>query len=143
MKWNDTLPVSLHRLQRPSWLPESTWPFDTRGLEVDDSVIAVSEAGRGPVLLFVHVGTLSFIWRDLVTRLAPGFRCVFFDAPASGQSNDGATCAATLHRASRATTAVIDALDLKEFTLVAHDLGGPAALLRWRPCPNVSEELSQ
>jgi len=128
MKWNDTLPVSLHRLQRPSWLPESTWPFDTSALEVDDSVIAVSEAGQGPVLLFVHVGTWSFIWRDLVMRLAPGFRCVFFDAPGTGQSHDGAAGALTLHQASRATTAVIDALDLKDLTLVIHDLGGPAAL---------------
>jgi pimeloyl-ACP methyl ester carboxylesterase len=128
MKWKDTLPVSLHRLERPSWLPESIWPFDTSAVEVDDSIIAVSEAGQGPVLLFVHVGTWSFIWRDLVMRLASGFRCVFFDAPGTGQSHDGGAGAASLHLASRATTAVIDALDLKELTLVAHDLGGPAAL---------------
>src|SRR5215471_9331413 len=126
MKWNDTLPL-MHRLERPSWLPETTWPFDTSGLEVDDSVIAVSDVGQGPILLFVHVGTWSFIWRDLVTRLASGFRCVFFDAPETGQSHDRASRVATLRGASRATAAVIDALDLKEFTLVAHDLGGPAA----------------
>src|SRR5262249_59331075 len=85
MKWNDTLPVSLHRLERPSWLPESTWPFDTSGLDVDDSVIAVSETGQGPVLLFVHVGTRSFILAGVVTGPAPGFRFLFFDSPPSGQ----------------------------------------------------------
>jgi len=95
---------------------------------VDDSVIAVSEAGQGPVLLLVHVGTWSFIWRDLVALLAPDFRCVFFDAPGTGQSRDVAAAAVSLNRASRATAAVIDAFDLKEFTLVAHDLGGPAGL---------------
>jgi pimeloyl-ACP methyl ester carboxylesterase len=128
MRRNDTLPARLRRLERPSWLPKGAWPFDTSGLEVDDSVIAVSEAGQGSVLLFVHVGTWSFIWRDLVTRLAPDFRCVLFDAPGTGQSREGATGAATLQGAARATAAVIDALDLKELTLVAHDLGGPAAL---------------
>jgi pimeloyl-ACP methyl ester carboxylesterase len=128
MKRSSSPPVNLHRLERPSWLTESTWPFDTRGLEVDDSVIAVTEAGQGPVLFFVHVGTWSFIWRDLVTRLAPGFRCVFFDAPRTGQSHDTAAGTATLSRAAQAISAVIDALDLKEFTLVVHDLGGPAAL---------------
>ena len=127
MNRNVILPAELQRLQRPLWLPESAWPFDTRELQLADSMIAVSEAGQGPILLFVHVGTWSFIWRDLVTRLASGFRCVFFDAPGTGQSHGGASRVATLRGASRATAAVIDALDLKEFTLVAHDLGGPAA----------------
>jgi haloalkane dehalogenase len=127
MKRNVILPAKLQRLERASWLPESVWPFDTSGLEVDHSMIAVSEAGQGPILLFVHVGTWSFIWRDLVTRLASGFRCVFFDAPETGQSHDGASRVASLRGASRATAAVIHALDLKEFTIVAHDLGGPAA----------------
>jgi pimeloyl-ACP methyl ester carboxylesterase len=119
--------ANLKRLERPSWLPASTWPFDTKRLELDNSLIAVSEMGEGPVLFFVHVGTWSFIWRDLVTRLASGFRCVFFDAPGTGQSQNSAADIATLRNAARATGAVIDALDLKEFTLVVHDLGGPAA----------------
>jgi pimeloyl-ACP methyl ester carboxylesterase len=126
MKRNGILPANLKRLERPSWLPESTWPFDTSRLELDDSMIAVSEAGQGPVLFFVHVGTWSFIWRDLVMRLAPGFRCVFFDAPGTGQSHNSGAAVATLRYTARATAAVIDALDLKEFTLVVHDLGGPA-----------------
>jgi len=127
MKRNAILPAKRHRLERPPWLPESEWPFVTCGIEVDNSMIAVSEAGQGPILLFVHVGTWSFVWRDLVTRLASGFRCVFFDAPGTGQSHEGGADAATMHRASRATAAVIDALDLDEFTLIAHDLGGPAS----------------
>ena len=130
MKVEEALPAKakLRRLERPLWLPRSVWPFDTNGLDVDDSVIAVSEAGQGPVLLFVHVGAWSFIWRDLVMQLAPHFRCVFFDAPGNGQSYGGAANGVSLNLASRATAAVIDALNLREFTLVVHDLGGPAAL---------------
>src|SRR5512146_334763 len=77
-------------LGRPTWLPESAWPFQTVGLGLDDSVVAVTDVGRGPVLLFVHVGTWSFIWRDLVTRLSGQFRCVCLDAPGTGRSLDGA-----------------------------------------------------
>src|SRR5215471_11888608 len=130
MKVEEALPAKakLRRLEGPLWLPRSVWPFDTNGLDVDDSVIAVSEAGQGPVLLFVHVGAWSFIWRDLVMQLAPHFRCVFFDAPGNGQSYGGAANGVSLNLASRATAAVIDALNLREFTLVVHDLGGPAAL---------------
>ena len=126
MKRNTALPATLHPVELPSWLPKSAWPFDTSGLEVDDSVIAISETGQGPTLLFVHVGTWSFIWRDLVMRLATDFRCIFFDAPGTGLSQ-AAPGAISLHGASRATAAIIDALDLKEFTLVSHDLGGPVA----------------
>jgi haloalkane dehalogenase len=128
MKLMDTFPTRLRQLEPPTWLPKNAWPFDTHGLEVDDSVIAVNETGHGPVLFFVHVGAWSFIWRDLVTQLAPDFRCVFFDAPGTGQSYDGRAGSVSLARASRVTAAVIDALDLSEFTLVAHDLGGPASL---------------
>jgi haloalkane dehalogenase len=55
------------------------------------------------------------------------FRCVFFDAPGNGQSRNFAN-GATLENASRAVVAVIDGLGLEDFTLVAHDLGGPVAL---------------
>src|SRR5215467_12615619 len=120
MKRMDALPARLRPLEPPTWLAENAWPFDSHGLEVDDSVIAVSEAGHGPVLFFVHVGTWSFIWRELVMRLAHDFRCVFFDAPGTGQSRDGRSGGASLARASRVTAAVIDAFDLRAFTLVAH-----------------------
>ena len=47
---------SLKPLTRPSWLLEEAWPFRTSGLEVDGRTIAVTDVGRGPVLLFVHTG---------------------------------------------------------------------------------------
>jgi haloalkane dehalogenase len=116
-----------HPLPRPDWLPRSQWPFQSFAVETDHGVLAVTDAGRGPALLLVHAGTWSFIWRDLVTRLMADFRCIFFDAPGNGLSRnfEGGP---TLQGASRAVVAVIDALGLDEFTLVAHDLGGPAAL---------------
>lgn len=115
-------------LARPAWLPESVWPFQSVELERDDSVLALTDIGQGPVLLFVHVGTWSFVWRDLITRLAPEFRCICFDAPGNGRSRGGAGAAISLDNASRAVTGVIERLGLDEVTLVAHDLGGPAGL---------------
>src|SRR5262249_13625542 len=54
----------------PPWLPESVWPFPASGLEAGGGTIAVTDVGQGPVLLFVHTGTWSFIWRDLLARLS-------------------------------------------------------------------------
>lgn len=115
-------------LDRPAWLPDGIWPFQTFGIPAKDSVLAVTEAGEGPTLLLVHVGAWSIIWRDLVTELAPHFRCVFFDAPGNGQTRSVAKSDVSLEGAADAVAAVIESLDLRRFTLVAHDLGGPAAI---------------
>ena len=115
-------------LPRPTWLPEKVWPFQTRGLEVDGTVVAVTEVGQGPPLLFVHTGFWSLIWRDVIARLAGEFRCICLDAPGTGQSARWTHEAIRLSHASRAVAGVIEALELEDFTIVVHDLGGPAGL---------------
>jgi haloalkane dehalogenase len=79
-------------------------------------------------MLLVHVGMWSFIWRDLVTQLAPDFRCVLLDAPGTGQTRTGPATALTLDAAARAVRDVVEALDLTGITLILHDLGGPAGI---------------
>ena len=74
-------------LPRPEWLPESVWPFQTFGLEANRSVVAVTDVGEGPTLVFVHTGVRSFIWRDVMERLSRDYRCVCLDAPGTGQSS--------------------------------------------------------
>ena len=121
-------PSESRPIARPYWLPRSLWPFETSAIETAEGVLTITEAGRGPALLLVHVGTWSFIWRDLVMRLMADFRCIFFDAPGTGQTQEYSRKGVTLDRASRAVSAVIDVFGLTDFTLVAHDLGGPTAL---------------
>jgi pimeloyl-ACP methyl ester carboxylesterase len=118
---------TLATLDRPGWLPSSAWPWDTYALSHERGRIAVTDTGQGPTLLFVHVGSWSFVWRDVLLRLQNDFRCVAIDAPGCGLSDRVAT--PTLAHAGEAVTAVIDALELREVTLVAHDLGGPAGFL--------------
>src|SRR5690242_2281288 len=128
MAVNPNLNSRISPLARPFWLPETVWPFQTFGLEVDDSVLAVTDVGQGPVLLLVHAGAWSFIWRDLITRLSGEFRCICFDAPGNGRTLDAPGTAINLETASRAVTGVIERLGLENITLVAHDLGGIAGL---------------
>src|SRR5215472_10412375 len=95
---NRGLAARITPLPRPAWLTESAWPFQTFGLEVDDGVLAVTEVGEGPALLFVHVGAWSFIWRDIMKRLAADFRCICFDAPGNGRSMGAAGSGVTLEK---------------------------------------------
>jgi pimeloyl-ACP methyl ester carboxylesterase len=120
--------VRLASLERPGWLPEAVWPFRTWALEVEGSRVAVTDVGQGPTLLFAHTGFWSFIWRDVILRLAPHFRCVCFDAPGTGQSDRLPSRSVSLEGASRALSAIVRALDLQDVTLVFHDLGGPSGI---------------
>lgn len=119
-------------IPRPDWLDRRAWPWEVRTLVHDGARIAYTDTGDGPVLLFVHSGTWSFIWRDLIARLESDFRVIAFDAPAMGlsDSGDGAGIGPT----ADAVDALVRGLDLTDLTLVLHDLGGPAGLeaaARW------------
>ncbi|MGE5275616.1 MAG: alpha/beta fold hydrolase [Acidobacteriota bacterium] len=115
-------------LPPPDWLPKGAWPFETAALDFEGTTLAVTEAGAGPALLLVHTGTWSFLWRDVILRLERDFRCVCFDAPGTGRSGRLPASGITLDRAARALDAVVEALDLRDFTLVVHDLGGPSGI---------------
>lgn len=123
-----TLEWPKNSLPRPSWLERSVWPYQTYALDTGDTVVAVTEVGDGPPLLFVHTGMWSIIWRDVMAKLSSDFRCVCVDAPSTGLSAGLPRERTTLHESSRAIGAVIEKLDLHDVTLVVHDLGGPAGL---------------
>lgn len=117
----------LDQLTRPAWLTSSAWPWPTYAITTPTGRIAVTDTGAGPVLLLVHTGTWSFVWRDLLRVLSPRFRCVALDSPGCGLSTLS-SAPATLSDAATAVRAVIDELDLHDVTLVAHDIGGPVGL---------------
>jgi pimeloyl-ACP methyl ester carboxylesterase len=119
-------------ITRPDWLDRTAWPWEVRTLTIPSGRIAYTDTGSGPILLLVHSGTWSFIWRDLITRLAPHFRVITFDPPAMGLSDTGA--GAGIAPTADTIDALVTGLDLKDVTLVLHDLGGPAGLdaaARW------------
>ncbi len=116
-------------IDRPDWLTHDAWPWPVSGLTTSDGPIAYTDTrGSGPVVLLVHAGMWSFIWRDLMLDLAADHRCIAIDAPGNGLSRRTDASGVTLSAASDAVGAVVDALDLRAVTLVFHDLGGPAAV---------------
>ena len=123
-------------VNRPDWLPEERFPFAVRELTLPGGDITYLDEGDGPVLLFVHAGMWSFIFRDVITRLATDFRCVTLDFPGFGLAStdglagagSGSMPAPTLVDLSALVGQFVDALDLDDITLVVHDLGGPVAV---------------
>ena len=82
-------------------------------------------------LLFVHGNpTWSYMWRSPLAALAgQGHRCIAFDHMGFGRSSKPPRLSAySLERHVANAGALIDALDLRDVTLVAHDWGGPIGL---------------
>ncbi|WP_072691285.1 alpha/beta fold hydrolase [Rhodococcus marinonascens] len=119
---------SLPLIDRPEWLSEAAWPWSTRALPAADGHVAITDVGGGPVLVFVHTGAWSFVWRDLLRALTPMFRCITIDAPGCGLSDRVPGERVSLQASADAVRTMLEQLDLADVTLVAHDLGGPAAL---------------
>lgn len=113
---------------RPSLPPGDTWPWATQILQTPADPIAFTDVGAGPTLLLVHVGLGSIVWRALIRDLSMDHRCVTLDAPGTGHSFRPGPDGPTLAAAADAVHAVISYLDLREVTLVIHDLGGPAGI---------------
>lgn len=88
-------------------------------------MVYTDTGGDGPVVLMVHVGLWSLLWKGLIAELAPRFRCVTLDVPGSGLSD---TAPAALGAVSEAIGYFIDHLDLHDVTLVVHDTGGWASM---------------
>jgi haloalkane dehalogenase len=66
--------------------------------------------------------------RDVIVRLRDQFRCVALDLPGTGLSPAAARYRPSIEPAAAVFGAFILALDLRDITLVTHDVGTPVAL---------------
>ena len=54
--------------QRPSWVSDELFPFESRFHEVDGHTIHYIDEGDGPLLLLYHGNpTWSFLYRDIIS----------------------------------------------------------------------------
>jgi cis-3-alkyl-4-acyloxetan-2-one decarboxylase len=111
-----------------------TFPFEARYLRgpADVRLHYVDEGPRDATpLLFAHGNpTWSYLWRRQIADLsAQGHRCVAFDHMGFGRSDKPPHLSVyTLRAHIDNAIALVDALDLHEVVLVAHDWGGPIGL---------------
>lgn len=87
----------------------------------------VLDAGAGEPVVCLHgVPASSFLYRKLVGELAArGLRGIAFDLPGLGLAERPADYDYTWSGLGRFALAAVDALGLKRFHLVVHDIGGP------------------
>lgn len=102
-----------------------TWREAPAFIDVGHSRLAYRRVGSGPDLLFVHGWPVSSsTFREVAAKLADEFTCHLFDLPGAGLSTSRGDAPTSLKSLADTTVRVIDALHLKQVSLVAHDSGG-------------------
>ncbi|MCA9173097.1 MAG: alpha/beta fold hydrolase [Planctomycetales bacterium] len=113
-----------------SWRAE--YPFASHHLDVDGVGLHYIDEGpgdQGRPLLMVHGNpTWSFYWRHLVQGLRDKHRCVAVDHIGCGLSDKPQDYEYTLRRHTDNLSQLIESLDLRDVTLLAHDWGGAIGL---------------
>lgn len=110
-----------------------TFPYEPRFTEAGGTRLHYVDEGPGdsPPLLMLHGNpTWSYMYREPIRMLAErGHRCIAFDHMGFGASDKPARPGEyTLERHIENAAALVESLDLREVTLVAHDWGGPIGL---------------
>jgi len=98
-------------------------------IALTDGEMHYVDEGSGAPILFVHgTPTNSYEYRHLIARLSPRFRCIAPDHLGFGESSRPRGFAYTPEAHARVLQEFVGRLDLKDFTLVVHDFGGPIGL---------------
>lgn len=116
-------------IRRPGWVDDELFPFESRFVDIDGHTVHYVDEGSGPILLMLHGNpTWSFVYREVISALNDGFRCIALDYPGFGLSSPRPGYDYLPEEHAQVVTAFVDALALREVTLVAHDWGGPIGL---------------
>jgi haloalkane dehalogenase len=96
---------------------------ESRFVEVRGEPMHYLEAGAGPPIVFLHGNpTSSYLWRGVLPRLAPRFRCIALDLIGMGKSSKP-EIAYTLRDHASYVDGFIERLGLDRAIFVGHDWG--------------------
>jgi cis-3-alkyl-4-acyloxetan-2-one decarboxylase len=103
------------------------YPFKSHEMVLDGRRYHYLDEGEGPVLLMVHGNpTWSFYWRNLILALRSRYRVIAVDHIGCGLSDKPPADRYSYRLAQRIADLgqLVERLDLRQITLVAHDWGG-------------------
>ena len=116
-------------MSNTDWIDGQEYPFVSQYFDVPAGRLHYVDEGSGQPIVMVHGNpTWSYLYRHLIKRLRPEYRCVAIDHLGFGLSDkpkDWGYLPAD-HAANLA--ALIEGLGLKDITLAVQDWGGPIGL---------------
>ncbi|MBD3400950.1 MAG: alpha/beta fold hydrolase [Candidatus Coatesbacteria bacterium] len=113
----------------PDWVPTDLYPFENRYLELEGHTIHYVDEGAGPTLLLLHGNPAwSFLYREIIQGLRDRFRCVALDYPGFGLSTAAGGFDYLPESQAGVVRAFVEELDLRDYTVMIQDWGGPIGL---------------
>ncbi len=101
----------------------AAFTFESKYITVLGSKMHYIEEGQGNPILFLHGNpTSSYLWRNVIPHLQPLGRCIALDLIGMGKS-DKPDISYSFFDHAQYVDGFIDALRLKDITLVIHDWG--------------------
>jgi haloalkane dehalogenase len=114
---------------QPTWLDRTEYPFDPKFFRTPAGSMHYIDEGSGDPVVFVHGNPVwSFVYRNVIARLLPDFRCIAPDHIGFGLSEKPQDWSYLPEEHARNFELLLDSLDLKRITLVVNDWGGPIGL---------------
>lgn len=113
----------------PEWLNPKEYPFTSRFITINNQKLHYIDEGEGAVILFVHgTPSWSFDNRRVINALRNQYRCIAIDHVGFGLSNKPKHYDYSTQNHTQTLSLFVNALQLKNITLVVHDFGGPIGL---------------
>ena len=101
----------------------AAFPYESRYVEVLGSKMHYAEQGEGDPILFLHGNpTSSYLWRNVIPHVSGLGRCIAPDLIGMGKS-DKPDLEYRFFEHANYVDGLIEALDLRNVTLVLHDWG--------------------
>ncbi len=111
------------------WLDREMYPFASHYWDAPDGKMHYIDEGNGHPILMLHgTPTWSFLYRHLISGLRDAYRVIAPDYLGSGLSDKPQGFGYRPEDHARNLRGLIEALDLKDFTLMVHDFGGPIGM---------------
>jgi haloalkane dehalogenase len=101
------------------------YTFTVNKISIDGNSLAYLDEGQGPVIVMLHGNpTWSFYYRNLVTLLCDKYRLIVPDHMGCGNSDKPQVYPYTLKTHIDNAEQLLQALNIKKYSLVVHDWGG-------------------
>jgi haloalkane dehalogenase len=122
--------------EAPDWTFDGTWPYQPHWFSTPEGRLHFVDEGprAGPPVVLVHGNpTWGYLFRNFIPPLVTaGFRVIVPDHLGFGRSDKPAATAGPavyeVESHAKRLESLLDALDLRDATLVPHDWGGPIGL---------------
>jgi haloalkane dehalogenase len=110
-------------------LPPGSFPFESQFATVGQAELHYVDEGTGPPLLMLHGNpSWSVIYKGLIESLQGACRCIAVDLAGFGLSKAPPGFSYRPEDQAPLIAGLIERLELRDATLLAHDWGGPVGL---------------